>query len=209
MDHEQRDAASKVQDGELTARVVRKITEIERDYHFASGPLSDRLMDDVVRIITKGATEPLMVVETDAATLLTTKAWKATGIGNGDAWLELAEISEDESDHCWIAAAVRAGRTQMCLELMFRRGLVDAAQAVIRNEKNVSALIKLGFVRDDAGLRLFIPMHVQAEALAIGFEQNDLDAALAPVGRAVTVATAALAELNKLLEQVRTDSRRK
>ena len=48
--------------------------------------------------------------------------------------------------------------------------------------------MKLGFVRHEIEPRLFIPMHIPAEALAMGLEQNDLDDALLPVRKAVEIA---------------------
>lgn len=211
MDDQQRDLAARLQDSDITARIVRNIADIERDYHFANGPLSDRLMGEMVQAIVKAATDHWLVVEKEPSAFITTPDWKVTGVGNGDMWLELSELCADELEHSWIAVAVavRGGNTQLCLELMFRRGLVEAAEALIRNDKVVAALLKLGFVRDQDEPRLFLPIHIPAEALAIGLEQNDLAEAIAPVGRAVGLATAALTELNKLIEQVRTNSRRK
>ena len=209
MDHEQRDVAARVQDSEITARIVRNIADIERDFHFASGPLSERLMREMIQSIVKAADNHWIVVEKEPSAFITTPDWKVNGVGNGDMWLELSEICQDELDYSWIAVAVRGGRTQLTLELMFRRGLADAAETMIRNDKAVAALVKLGFVRDQDEPRLFLPIHIQAEALAIGLEQNDLAEALAPIGRAVTVATTAIAELNKLIEQVRTSGKRR
>ena len=91
----------------------------------------------------------------------------------------------------------------MGLELQFRNGLEPFGLALIANDKAVDALLKLGFVRDAAKERLFIPVKVNADLLAKGFEENDLDKALAPVGKAIELAIAAKPDLDKIVEQVR------
>jgi hypothetical protein len=205
MDHDQRTTASQQQDPVLAARIVRGIADIERDFYFASDILSERLMREAVQAIGKVATAPWQVVEAGWSAQIVCPEWKMTrGVGTGDAWLELTELcTDEENDHSWIAAAVKAGPTQMCFELIFRKGLLDFARQVIGNDKALAALWKFGFVRVEDELRLFIPIDIPAEALALGFEQNDLTKALAPIGKAVELALSAKAELDKLVEQVR------
>lgn len=213
MDHEQRTKAAKAQDPKLAARIVRSIGQIEADFYHAAGPLSERVMREAVQAIGKVATSPWQVIEAGWSAQIVCPEWKMTkGVGTGDMWLELSELSiddEDDDDHSWLAAAVRAGPTQLCMELIFRKGLQDQAQSVIRDDKAMAALWKLGFVRDETEPRLFIPIDIPAEKLAQSFEQNDLTAGMAPVGKAMSLAIAAKAELDKLLEQVRTAAKRK
>ena len=147
MDDQQRDLAARLQDSDITARIVRNIADIERDYHFAHGPLGDRLMGEMIQTIVKAATDHWLVVEKEPSAFITTPDWKVTGVGNGDMWLELSELCSDELEHSWIAVAVRGGNTQLCLELMFRRGLAEAAEALIRTDKVVAGLLKLGLDR--------------------------------------------------------------
>jgi hypothetical protein len=212
MDHEQRAKAANLQDPKWAARVVRSIGQIEADFYHAAGPLSERVMREAVQAIGKIATSPWQIVETGWSAQIVCPEWKMTkGVGTGDMWLELSElvVDEDDDDHSWLAAAVKAGPTQLCIELMFRKGLQDQAQSVIRDDKAMAALWKLGFARDETEPRLFIPIEIPAEKLAQSFEQNDLAAGLAPVGKAISQAIAAKAELDKLLEQVRGAAKRK
>ena len=211
MDHEQRTLAATEQDPALAARIVRGIADIERDYHLASGPLSERLMREAVQAFGKPAPPTWKMHDSGWSALLVPPEWSMTrGVGKGDAWLELAEICGDEdNDYSWIAAAVSAGPTQMCVEIVCRAGLSVTALAAIRETKTVAPLLKLGFVRDEANERLLIPIEIATEALAIGFEQNDLDQALAPIGRAVELAILAKAELDRFLDQVREQAKRK
>ena len=210
MDNDQRMSAARQRDPVLAARIVRAIGDIEKDYHFASGPLSERLMRDVVLTVRKAAPEPWQVIEAGWSALLVAPEWKMIrGVGNGDAWLELAEICTDEdNDYSWIAAAVQAGPTRMGIELVFRRGLTETAQTVISQEKAVEGLLKLGFVREETDWRLFIPIKIPAEALAMGFEQNDLDQAMAPISKAIGLAIAAKAQIDGLIELIRTAAKR-
>lgn len=73
----------------------------------------------------------------------------------------------------------------------------------------MDALLNIGFVRDEAKERLFIPVKVNADLLAKGFEENDLDKALTPIGKAIELAIAAKPDLDKIVEQVREAAKRK
>lgn len=212
MDHEQRMAAAKRNDPVLAARIVRDISQIEADFYHSAGPLSERIMREAVQAISKVAVAPWQVVEVDWSARIVCPEWKMIrGVGTGDMWLELAELSADEEgyEHSWLAAALKAGPTQLCIAVVFRPGLQDYAAGVLQDDKAVAGLKKLGFVRDDTELLLFVPIDIANELLAQGFEQNDLTAALAPIGKAMSKAIAAKAELDKLLEQVRTAAKHK
>jgi hypothetical protein len=167
-------------------------------------------MCDVREIFGKLAPEDWKLFLSGWSALIVPTNWKMTkGVGNGDAWLELTEFCDAEEEYSWIAAAVGIGSTKMGLELQFRNGLIPFGETLIANDKAVDALLKLGFVRDAAKERLFIPVKVDANLLAKGFEENDLDKALAPVGKAIELALSAKAELDKIVEQVREAAKRK
>lgn len=61
---EQRDLAARLQDSAITARTVRNIAEIECDHHFASGPLSDKLMREIMQTIVKTSSQPWVAAAT-------------------------------------------------------------------------------------------------------------------------------------------------
>jgi len=212
MDHEHRMAAAKRNDPELAARVVRNIAQIEADFFHSAGPLSERLMREAVAAITGVTKEPWQIVEVDDTVRIVSPDWKMTkGVGTGDMWLELVELSADPDgyEHSWLAAALKAAPTQLCMAVMFRRGLQELAEALIEDDKAVTALRKAGFVRDDAELVLFVPIDIAVETMAAGFEQNDLSKVLLPVSKAATQAMAAKPELDKLLAQLREAAKRK
>ncbi len=209
MDQQERDLVGQAHDPVIAARIVRNIAAVESDWHLASGLLSERVMREVRAIFAKLVPENWKLIDSGWSALLVPPEWKMTkGVGNGDAWLELAELCDAEDEYSWIAAAVGIGSTQMGLELQFRNGLQPAAQALIAKDKDVAALLKLGFVRDEAKERLFFPVKVDANLLAKGFEENDLDKALAPVGKSIELAVSAKTELDKLVEQVRDAAKR-
>lgn len=210
MDQHERDLVGKAQDPATAARIIRNIAGVETDWHLASGLLSERVMRELREALAKLAPENWKVFESGWSALLVPADWKMTkGVGNGDAWLELVELCDADEDYSWLAAAVGIGSTQMGFELQFRNGLQPAALTFIANDKQVSALLKAGFVRDQAKERLFVPIKVDANLLAKGFEENDLDKALEPVGKAIELALSAKAELDKIVEQVREAAKRK
>src|SRR5436853_5280966 len=115
MDSTDQMARAQALDPTHAARVVRAIADIESDYIFAAGALSERFMREAAVAIRKAAPEAWELEATEWELSLSAPDWKSRGFH--DAWLELAEIADDEEDHSWIAAAVGAGHTKMCLEL--------------------------------------------------------------------------------------------
>ena len=205
MDHDQRMAAAVQLDPEQAARIVRNIAQLDADATLVIGPLSERMMGVAVQAISKVAAAPWQVVEADLAARIVCPEWKmARGVGTGDAWLELTEIGpEDAEGFSWISVAVGVGPTRLALELVFRRGLQEYAEAAIFDDKQVAALLKVGMVRDETKSRLYFPVAVQVEALAQGFITNDLDKALAPVAQATKKAIAAKLDLDEFVGRVR------
>ena len=102
MDYDQtmtaaRHTAAEQQDTALAATIVMAIPELERDYRLAEGALSERLIRDVKAAMQKAAPEPWEVADTNYSVLLRSPQWRLTrGLGNGDAWLEINEISADD-----------------------------------------------------------------------------------------------------------------
>jgi hypothetical protein len=210
MDNHEKALVAQSHDPAIAARIIRNIASVESDWHLASGLLSERMMREVRAIFSKLAPENWKVVEAGFSALLVAPEWKQKmGVGNGDAWLELVELCDAEEEYSWIAAAVGVGSTKMGLELQFRNGLAPFAQTAIANDKVVDALLKLGFVRDTAKERLYLPIKINDDLLAKGCEENDLDKALAPIGKAIEAAIAAKVELDKVVEQVREAAKRK
>ena len=211
MDHEARSAAAVQHDPDTAARIVRGIAAIERDFGLAYGPLSERLSREIVQAMGKAIADPWQFYEGEWSASMMLAGWKsARGVNTQDAWLEFCEISADEeASGTWIGAATGAGSTRLGLEFKVRRGLLELAQAAIGNITQVQALLELGFVRDEAGERLYLPIDVQAEALAMGFEENDLAQAVASAGQAVQLAMSAHAELEALIEILRAEAKKK
>ena len=190
---------------EQDARVVRDLKKIEDDYHLASVTLSERFMLAAVQAIKKAAHETFQVIENDWTATLADSAWKATRGVTVDATIDLAEVCADEDrEYCWLTAATAGGPTRLGLELVFRPGLHETSQKIIRDDKLMAAIWKTGFMRDETDAWLFIPIVVPSLLLAEGLTTNDLDKALAPVTKAVEQVTAAKAEIDKIVELVRT-----
>lgn len=193
-------------------RIIRQLGNIAPDFHLASGPISDRLMSEIVRTFTRAADEPWVASEANGTAILMAPEWKMTkGVGGiGDAWLELSEITTDECDHSWLEAALKTGGTLMCVELKFRPGLNNAAEKTIRDDKAVAGFFELsGWTRDEQEARLVQPVDLKTELVAQAFEMNDFDEALEPVSQAVTAAIAAKADLDALINRIRDEAKKK
>ena len=204
MDQHEKNLVAQSHDPAVAARIIRNIANVESDWHLASDLLSERMMREVRALVAKTTPKEWKVADSGWSALIVPPDWKMTkGVGKGDAWLEIVEFCDAEDEYSWIAAAIGVGSTKMGLELVFRNGLLPLAQKVFANDKTLDALLKLGFVRNEAKDQLFLPIKVSGDLLAKGWEENDLDKALAPIGKAVELAISAKAELDKIVEQVR------
>lgn len=204
MDQHEKNLVAQSHDPAVAARIIRNIANVESDWHLASDLLSERMMREVRALVAKLTPKEWKVADSGWSALIVPPDWKMTkGVGKGDAWLEIVEFCDAEDEYSWIAAAIGVGSTKMGLELVFRNGLLPLAQKVFANDKALDALLKLGFVRNEAKDQLFLPVKVSGDLLAKGWEENDLDKALAPIGKAVELAISAKAELDKIVEQVR------
>lgn len=204
MDQHEKNLVAQSHDPAIAARIIRNIANVESDWHLASDLLSERMMREVRALVAKLTPKEWKVADSGWSALIVPPDWKMTkGVGKGDAWLEIVEFCDAEDEYSWIAAAIGVGSTKMGMELVFRNGLLPLAQKVLANDKALDALLKLGFVRNEAKDQLFLPVKVSGDLLAKGWEENDLDKALAPIGKAVELAISAKAELDKIVEQVR------
>lgn len=202
MDHDQRTTAALQADTALAATIVKAIPELERDYRLAEGALSERFMLEVKASMRKAAPEPWEVGDTNYSILVRSPEWKPTkGLGHGDAWLEITEISADDLNRTWIGVAVGTG--QLGLELIFRNGLTAAAASMTREKAHAEALTKIGFRRDESAARLFIPIAIDRMRLSKGYSENDLTEALGPVRKAVETVVSSKTEIDALIEAVR------
>ena len=111
MDHDGRNAAALQADTALAATIVKSIDELERNHRLAEGPLSEKLMRGIEATMRAAAPEPWEVAPTEWSILLrSTPEWKPTrGLGNGDAWIQLNEVTADELERTWIGVATSAG----------------------------------------------------------------------------------------------------
>ncbi len=186
MDHEQRAKVANEQDSKLAGKIVRSLKQLEDEYYLAAGPLSERMMAAAVQAIKKAVPEPFKVVEADVTASIVESGWRATrGVGQ-DFSLTLTEIGADEErEFCWLTAATAVGPTRLGLEFSCRPGLRDAMQAITKDEKKLADIWKSGFLLDETDARLFLPIVIPPEKLAQAFEQNTLDATMAPVAKAV------------------------
>ena len=210
MDSEQRTIASQQQNPELCARVIRTIADIERDSHFAWGALSERLMREVGSAFRVASPEAWIVEADESRITVVSPDWKANrGVNQRDAVFDLIDMAESEQEFSWAAVIAGVPPTKLVLELKFRPGLMPIVQMLKDKEPTVVAMLKAGFQKDPPTNRFYMPIVIQAEALALGFEQNDLGDAMLPVREVVGLAISAKPELDALIEHVRNEAKRK
>ena len=211
MDHDGRNAAALQADTALAATIVKSIDELERNHRLAEGPLSEKLMRGIEATMRAAAPEPWEVAPTEWSILLRVPEWKPTrGLGNGDAWIQVNEVSESDLPRTWLGVATGAGgNTQLGLELVFRNALKGAASVVTTDKAFAEHLAKIGFRRNDEG-RVFLPIVLDKLRLAKAYGENDVAGeALLPVRKAVEAIVAAKADLDKLIEAVRIKAKAK
>ena len=186
------------------ANIVRNIDEIERGYFEAFGPMSAQFMTAAADVMRKAVPETWQVVGNEESVSLTVLEWRSTrGMGRGDAWLEIAEVANDDQEHSWIAAATRSGETSMVLELRTRNGLPNFPDVLAHNSGTSALLMERGFEFVDSSERIFFPIAIDKEALASAFETGDFAEALNPVRLAVELIVAAKGDLDGLIALLR------
>lgn len=131
-------AAAMSNDPALAARIVRNLGQIEADFFHSAWSLSERLMHEAFLAISQVAQAPWDVSEVDWSTRIVCPEWKMTkGVGTGDMWLELGDLSPDPDgyERSWLATALKTASTQLCIIVKFRRGLQDLASELLRDDK--------------------------------------------------------------------------
>lgn len=202
MDSDDKVPFAKSQVEENAARIVAEIGRIEQDYRLAEGPLSDWFLSDLAVTLKGLVPETWEVMRTDWNIVIISRGWTSTRrIGRGDACLEIVEIGNEDDDHTWIAAAVGAAGSKLGLELKFRPGLMMIGDGLTKDKAHAAALQKIGFIRDDTGTRLYIPLAINQVELAKGFAENDLDAAFEPVRNAISAVVGSKAALDTLVQE--------
>ena len=210
-DHDGRNAAVLQADTELAAKIVAGIAELEQNYRLAQGPLSDRFMMEVQSSMRDAAPEAWEVVPHDWTIILREPSWRPMrGLGNGDMWLQISEVSETEAERTWLGVAVCAdGNTKLGLELLFRNALKGPAAVVTTEKTHAERLKRIGFRKDEEGGRLFAPIAIDKMRLSKGFSENDLSEALMPVREVVATVCAAKLDLDALIEAVKSKAKGK
>ena len=210
MDSEQRTTASQQNNPELCAKTIRNCADIERDCHFLWNGLSERLMREVGSAFRVAAPEAWTVEADESRITVVSPDWKANrGVNQRDAVLDLIDMAESEQEFSWAAVIAGVPPTKLAIELKFRPGLIPLVQMLKDKEPTVVAMLKAGFQKDPPTNRFFLPIAIQAEALALGFLENDLHDALLPVREVVALAISHKTELDALIEHVRNEAKRK
>lgn len=211
MNSEHREIASKHQDPELAARIIRDIEQIEDDSHLAYGPISHRLMTETGSSARSAVPDNWLFEATDDSLMAMAPEWKANrGVNQRDAWFELSDlIADEERDHSWVAVLVSKGNTQLILELKFRPGLVPVVEALTDKDPVIVNVVKAGFKRHPETKRLYVPIELDAGLMAKGCIENDLHAALEPLRHVVGRAVSVRAPIDSMLEHVRAEAKKR
>ncbi len=209
-EHEMRALAAQRQDPQLAARIVRSIEQIETDSHLAYGAVSQRLMTEIGSSARSAVPDSWTYESTDDGLTITTAEWKSSFGNQRDAYFALADLVEDDTqDHSWVAVAMSKGHTQLILELKLRPQLTQVMQALIDKDPVIKNLVTVGFKRDSESKRLYMPIMLDAGAIAIGFECNDLHEALEPLREVVGKAIASRAPIDAMLAHIRAEAKKR
>jgi hypothetical protein len=91
----------------------------------------------------------------------------------------------------------------MALEVNFRNGFPNISGVLTANFRIAELLKERGFQQADSGNRLFVPIAIETEALALAFEKEDFEAALAPVRQALELVVVAKGDIDGLIALMR------
>ncbi len=210
MDTNEQTTLAQKYDPKLAARIVLGVAELEQNYRLAEGPLSEQFITEA-HVAVQDVIPDTWEIHGEAWELyITSPDWKSTrGNGRGDAWLEIGDVIEDPEAHSWIAVAVAAGPTQMCLELKFRKGLADVPTCFKASPQLATTIMERGFELSHEGARLSIPITIEADKLAAAFKSDDFEQALQPMSNAAKLAATAKQEIDDLVGLARTMAKKR
>lgn len=178
------------------ATLVRSVGAIENANHALNGPLSDRLMTEIQKVVRTAAPKPWLVDQADGSVRVQHPAWgKGLTIIHNDAWWELVEISNDDQEHSWIAALTASGATRTGFQLVYREALAPRNMTTAESKPSAD----LGFEVLNGGETLFLPVTLEKEALADAYERDTFTDALKPVAAAVEKLIAAKTEVDRIM----------
>ncbi|MEA1071725.1 hypothetical protein [Sphingomonas sp. LY160] len=196
--------------GELSALVVRNIGDIEEAIAHTLAKIDARIFEEVGREIEErlGARNWFVYANVeDRDIFFAHRLWIPSGVKPYDTpyWFKLDEqvSASGGTNETWLSEFLRVGPEDAAVALILRGTTIKPQRwkALIKaNADLIERLVDTGFKLDD-DQRLTLPILLEAETLAIGFESDDLSEALQPLRDALDVIEAARDDLDALISR--------
>lgn len=195
--------------GELDALVVRNIGDIAAAMKHAIEKLGPRLWDELGKALLAATDFSSWYASSDVEEQEIWTAHRSWLIpdadpANADFWLGLDERTAfgNDGEDSWIASFTGSGPNRATAALWIDQtilGKVAWKRLVKSNLDLVDELRTAGFGLDeDDDRRLFLPITIDREKLALAFENGDFDTAMIPIVEARRRIVEALPVLDKL-----------
>lgn len=193
---------------ELSALVVRNITDIEAAMNHATEVVGPRLWRSASASLSEACPDSWLDLSdsADEDVSFAEREWLIPGADpvEADFWIGLDQrfTHGGDEDNSWLATFTGSGPNESTLAFYVDQSIVKASTFKKLLKANVDLLARLndaGFEFDeDDDRRLCLPVKINQELLAKGFEDGDLAEAMQPISQAVAKAIAAAEELNQL-----------
>lgn len=194
----------------LSALIVRNIGDLEEAITHAKEKIDLRIFEEVGKEIEERLGTRNWFVHTDLEErdiYFASRKWIPSGVKPEETpyWFVLIEqeSASGGTNETWLSEFLRVGPEDAGVALILRGSTIKPLRwkALIKaNADLIDRLIDAGFKQDD-DRRLFLPLLLDIETLAVGFEGDDLSEALQPVRDALDVIEAAREDLDALIAE--------
>lgn len=170
-------------DRELSAIIVRNIVDIEDALAHAENNIENRLSKEFNAVFDRIFNVSKWHLSKDKDFWESWFCPKEWPISRGDrkpdnlAWFQL-NITGEDVFHSWLAAFVTGTKERGIASLKFGRNVTQRAyrKAIEESQNALNQIQEAGFIID--GDDIYYPISIDAEALAAGFEKDDLAPAI-------------------------------
>ncbi len=198
---------------ELDALIIRNIGDVEAAL-LRAYEIGDETIEAIGAAIRSGLDEAWKVVvdvNDDTPIRFARRIWIGgeTSSLSGSYHFSLSDKNGPggDTDHTWLCSLLGIGPEGSSAVLYFWSDSFGAKRRWKKladdQSKLIDKLLDAGFRQDDKQW-LYVPVTIDAEALAKAFEEGDLSTAMAPVAAALGVIEAAMPSIEALIERDRT-----
>ena len=187
----------------LSALVIRNIGDLEAAMSHATEVIDDRLHEESMAILERSLAKAdwhCAFGEGFTDDWFAPKEWMIAE-DDADLWFRLT-ARDTESTSSWLAMFVGEAPEEARMSILLQSNAKKKAIKQILADPEIQTALRESGLRNN-GAAVWLPIEINAELLAAGFENDDLDDALAPIAVAAEMVSKARPGLDLLRDRLR------